>query len=177
MLLALGLGVLDQRDVVELVRLRQDGACHLDRVVERELADQFRRCIRDCRQPLRERRPRRLLDIGNEMAEDAVEHRDMVAGEMARSEDEEIGDAAQRLFTALGGAVRQRVFKLAKESVLSGHRGQPRDGENLGSFIVMLEFNIDIQFGRELLRHGRRRHRRQIVLEPAQQPILELRQA
>ena len=122
MLLALGLGVLDQRHVVELLRLRQNGARHLDRIVEREPAYQLRRRVRDCGQPVGERRPCGLLDIGDEMAEDPVEHRNMVAGEMARSEHEEVGDATQRLFAALGGAVRKRVFKLANERVLSGHR-------------------------------------------------------
>ncbi|MBX9776524.1 MAG: hypothetical protein K2Y71_19265 [Xanthobacteraceae bacterium] len=56
------------------------------------------------------------------MAKDAVEHGDVVAGKMARPEDEQVGDTAKRSLTALFRTIRKRIFKLTEKRILSAHR-------------------------------------------------------
>ena len=78
------------------------------------------------------------------MIEDAVEHRNVVGGEMAGSEDEQICNAAERPLAAVVGTVRQRVFKLAKERIWCAHRYSARTGEFANVKSTPLELDVDI---------------------------------
>ena len=88
MLLTLGFGVLDKSDIFEQIGLREHRAGDRNLVVECQLADHVWRRILDRREPIRERLARRKFDIRNEVVEDAVEHGDMVSGEMSAPKDE-----------------------------------------------------------------------------------------
>ena len=103
------------------LRSRENRASDIDRIVERQRADHLRRRIRDRREPVGERHACGQLDIGDEMAEYTVEHRNMIVGKMARSKNEKIGDAAKRLDAPLGRAVRERLFKLVDDGVFGCH--------------------------------------------------------
>jgi hypothetical protein len=95
MLLASRSGILDQRNVVEQTRSLENRAGDVDLIVERQLADHVRWRIRDRREPIGERGARRKFNIGNEVIEHTIEHLNMIAGKMARSKDEKIGNAAE----------------------------------------------------------------------------------
>src|SRR5262245_15047981 len=109
MLLALGPGVLDQRRVAELRRLREHWSVDRHGLIERRRADRRRRRGRDRRQLVGQHGPRRLLDMRNQMREDPVEQCDMILGKMARAEYKQVGDATERLGAALVAAMRDRL--------------------------------------------------------------------
>ena len=103
-LLALGSGVLDKGDVVELLGAHENRTGDIDLIVERQRPDHLRRRMRQRREPLGERGTRGTFNIGNEMIEHTVKHRNVFLGKMTRSKDEKIGDAAKRFGTPLGRA-------------------------------------------------------------------------
>ena len=106
MLLALGLGVLDEVIIGELLRIHEHGAGDLDFVVEGEPADKLRRGVVQARHLVRQFGTRLHLDIRGKLLENVVEQLDLFHRVAARSGDEEVRDAlhnAEPLFRVAGG--------------------------------------------------------------------------
>ncbi|MET3341168.1 hypothetical protein ABIF52_001549 [Bradyrhizobium japonicum] len=106
---------LDQGRLVQPFRFRQHRSCDLDHLVERERADDLRRCRRDRCEAVGEQRPRRGLDLFDQALEYVVEHADVLVGVIHCIAHEQIGDAAQRLDPAHNGAVRERSLQFLEQ--------------------------------------------------------------
>ena len=88
MRLALVARGLDQRVVVEPLRLRQHRSCDLDEIVERQRADGERRRGVDRRETIGEQRLGGGLDVMHQALEDVVEQRDLFVRIIHRAVDE-----------------------------------------------------------------------------------------
>ena len=116
MRLALAARGLDQRLVVEPLRLRQHGAGDLDQIVERQRPDRQRRRGVDRGEAIGEQRLGRGLDVIHQALEDVVEQPDLLVRIVHRAVDEEIGDPAQGLDPAGDGAMRERGLQLVEQA-------------------------------------------------------------
>ena len=138
MLLTFGPGGFHQRDVFEPGRLFEHGTGDRYRLVEGKLADNTGRRIHDRREPLCQRLASRQLYVRNQMVEDTVEQGDMIGRKMRGAEDEQIGDAAERLRPTIGGAMGQRLFEFVEDGILA-HRVAP----------FRLEGDVDADLGKD----------------------------
>ena len=71
--LAFGGGVFNEIVVGQAFRENKHRLCHLDRIVERERANQYRRSVVDDSEPMRELGPRLDLDVGGQAAQNVIE--------------------------------------------------------------------------------------------------------
>ena len=127
MRLALVARGLDQRLVVEAVRLRQHGAGHLDDVVERQRPDGLRRGDVDRGQPVGEQLLGRGFDVQHQALEHVVEQLDLLVGIIHRAAEKQVGDPAQRLHAPRDGAVCKRGLQFVEQVFGGNGRLQTHD--------------------------------------------------
>ena len=95
MVLALGLGVVDQRGLVEPFAVREEGTRDLDRGIRGQHADDLARRVGKPGDTAAELRAGRTFDIFEQPAHHGVEQLDLIVGERSRPEDKQIGHLAQ----------------------------------------------------------------------------------
>src|SRR5215208_1735941 len=120
MRLALVACSLDQRRVVEPLRLRQHRSCHLDEIVECERANRARRSAVYGREPIREQRLRRSLDVLDQTLEYVVEQPDLFIRKINDAVDEKISHSAQGFHTTGDSSVRQCCLQLVEQTFSGG---------------------------------------------------------
>ena len=84
------------------------------------------------REPVRELGARGNLDVGGEFAQNVVEHRDLLAGIVAGTGREQIGDAEHDAQTALGVAIGDGFVKFIDQGEGSGRGGNIADKCSIG---------------------------------------------
>ena len=124
MILALGLGALDQGGLVERPRVRQDRAGDLDLVVERQQARGLDRRLRTLRDQIAELGAGRTVDGGNEAAHHLVEHRDVFCGEALAVHDEQVGQPPHHAGAMAQIGVGDGVFKVVDQRFSRRGRGR-----------------------------------------------------
>jgi hypothetical protein len=113
--LGFGVGDLDQIAVAQPARLRQDRLRHRNVVVAGELADDFDGRIVERSKPLTELRERFAFDPLDQMAQDIIEHVDLLVVEAIGIGDEQIGNAPQRIDALVLGAALNGVLQLGNQ--------------------------------------------------------------
>ena len=142
MRLAFALCRLDERSVIEPIRLRQHGGGDLDRVVERQRSDrEGRRCV-DRREAVGEQRLGGHFDVRNQTLEDVVKQRNLLVVVVDRTVKEEIGHAPQRLDPTCHGPVHKRSLQLVEQAFgrcgsFRTHCLRPEAYDGKGSALLM----------------------------------------
>ncbi len=115
MTLRLGVGDFDEIAVGKTRGLRQDRRRHRDIVVSGELPnDVVGRLMDRCKAPA-ELLERLSLDPLDEVAQDVVEHVDLLIVEPVRIGNKQVGDPPQRIDAFVLGAALDRVLKLRNQ--------------------------------------------------------------
>jgi hypothetical protein len=100
--------------VVNALRLRQNGGCDLDQIVECQRPDrQWWRAI-DRGEAIGQKRLGGDLDVMHQALKHIVEQRDLVVRKLDSAADEEVGHPAQRFNPAGNGSLRQRYLQFVE---------------------------------------------------------------
>ncbi len=115
MTLRLGAGDFDEIAVGETGGLGQDRRRHCDVIVSGELPNDVAWRLIDRRKAPAELFERFSLYTLDEVAQDVIEHIDLLIVEPVRIGDKEVGDPPQRVDTFVLGAALDRVLKLGNQ--------------------------------------------------------------
>ena len=112
--------------------MRQHRPGHLDRIVKGERAHDARRRTVYAREAVRELGARAELDIGRELLQHVVEHRDLLAGIVARARREQVGNPQHDAQSAFGVARGDGVVEFVDQGERGGGRGNIAAKRSIG---------------------------------------------
>ena len=112
-------GNLDQIDVGQSRRIRQDRLGNRNLVVVRKALNNPDRSVLDQRQARAQLLARPGLDPLNEECKDLFEHQDLIFAESIGAGEKQIGHPRERFGAYVGRAAVRRTFKFGNERVLA----------------------------------------------------------